>query len=73
MKLTGLRFPLTFEYADTNHPFAVCGNSTALPTYYIDLNLYLTPTGYNLSKTVWSTRYYSAQNSTIDCTTVTSS
>jgi len=69
--VNGTRFAVDFETSDMAHPFNVCSNSTAYPTYYIDATIYLLPTGYDLSKTTYSTRYYDSQNLTVSCTTTT--
>jgi hypothetical protein len=69
--VNGTQFTVDFEYSDTAHPFHVCGNSTAYPNYYIDAKIYLLPSGYDLSKTAYSTRYYDSQNLTVSCTTTT--
>lgn len=69
--VNGTQFTVDFEYSDMAHPFRVCGNSTAYPTYYIDAKIYLLPTGYDLSKTAYTMRYYDSQNLTVSCTTTT--
>jgi len=65
------QFTVDFVYSDVAYPFHVCGNGTAYPTYFIYARIYLLPTGYDLSKTTYSTRYYDSQNLTITCTTTT--
>ncbi len=65
------QFTVDFMYTDMAHPFHVCGSGTAYPTYYIYASVYLLPTGYDLSKTSYSTRYYDSQNLTVTCTTTT--
>jgi hypothetical protein len=69
--VNGTRFTVDFVYSDVAHPFHVCGNGTAYPTHFIYATIYLLPTGYDLSKTTYSTRYYDSQNLTITCTTTT--
>ena len=65
-------FTVVFGYNDVSHPFYTCGGSrTDYPTYFIFAKVYLSPTGYDLSKTTYYTRYYDSQNSTIHCTTAT--
>jgi len=65
------QFTVDFMYSDIAHPFHVCGNGTAYQTYYIYAKVYLLPSGYDLSKTTYSTRYYDSQNLTVTCTTTT--
>jgi hypothetical protein len=64
----GTQYGLSFYYVDTAHPFGVCINGTGYPEYYIDVALFLTPSGYDLSQSVFSTRYYDSTNSTYSCT-----
>jgi outer membrane murein-binding lipoprotein Lpp len=62
-----------FQHSDTAHPFTECdGSSTAYPTYDIEALIYLTPSGYDLTRTTYSALYYDEQNTTIYCTTQTS-
>jgi len=65
----GTQFIVDFEYSDMAHPFHICGNDTAYPTYYIEAKIYLLPAGYDLSKTTYSMRYYDSQNLTVSCST----
>ena len=65
----GTQFTVIFSYSDLARPFYVCGNSTAYPFFQIRALIYLLPTGYDLSKTSYSTRYYDSQNLTVTCTT----
>lgn len=67
--VNGTLFTIVFQYSDEAHSFKVCGNSTVYPYYQISAMIYLLPTGYDLSRTAYSTRYYDSQNLTISCTT----
>lgn len=67
--VNGTQFTVFFLYSDAAHPFHVCGNSTAYPTYYIHASIYLLSNGYDLSKTDYSTQYHDSQNMTVSCTT----
>lgn len=70
--VNGTDFTIRFVYNDMAHPFHVCGNGTAYPMYFIEARIYLMPTGYDLSRTTYSTGYYDSQNLTVTCTTTTS-
>ncbi|MGI0085034.1 MAG: hypothetical protein ACREBQ_08135 [Nitrososphaerales archaeon] len=65
----GSQLNLNFYYGDSMHPFKVCGNSTAIPTYQIDVGIDLTPTGYDLYHSVYSSLYFGPTNTTATCIT----
>jgi hypothetical protein len=67
--VNGTRFTVHFGYSDLAHPFYACGSGTAYPEYFIDAKIFLLPSGYDLGKTAYSTRYYDSQNLTVTCTT----
>ena len=65
----GSELSLTFYYVDRAHPFKVCGNGTTWPSYQINVAIYLTPIGYDLSRSVFTSVYYSPTNTTVLCIT----
>jgi hypothetical protein len=67
--LKSTQLSVDFWYQDLAHPFPWCPNSSSYPLYFIYANIYLTPSGYDLSKTTYSTQYYDSQNYTQSCTT----
>jgi hypothetical protein len=69
--VNGTQFTVEFSYMDSAHPFQVCGSGTAYPYYLISAKVYLLPTGYDLSKTTYSTHTYDSQNLTVTCTSST--
>jgi hypothetical protein len=63
---------LMFYYTDYSHPFTVCGNESTWPQYQINVGVYLTLNGYDLSRSNFTSIYHGPTNTTVDCTTNTS-
>ncbi len=59
---------ISFSYTDRQHPFTVCGNSSTWPEYYINTKIDLTPTGYDLTNSNFTSVYYGPTNTTVSCT-----
>lgn len=69
--LNGTQLKVVFSYTDLAHPFPWCPNSVSYPYYIIYAQIYLVPSGYDISRTSYSTVYYDSGNYTQDCTTST--
>jgi hypothetical protein len=65
----GSQLLVMFDYVDSSHPSTVCGNSTTWPHYEISVGVYLTQTGYDLSRSTFSQVYFGPTNTTVTCTT----
>ena len=64
---------LVFTFEDHLHPFVVfrCGaNVTGYPVYQIYVNVFLTPQGYDLSRSNFTSEYLGPNNTPYSCTTM---
>lgn len=68
---SGANASVSFVYYDYAHRFSICDSPTPTtpPQYVIAVNLDMTPTGYDLGHSIYTSVYYGPTNSTLSCTT----